>query len=164
MTRHGRSALLLALLFMLGGVARTPAQESAPVPEPYDPEEFSTSLRDLRRAEIVALGSYPFTLLFTVVVYDYARWAGLGFDTEQAPFRRGLDEDPFDDDEKVAIALAAAGVAVGIAVADYLLGRAVEHEPPELAPAPVSSATAIPVPYTGVLPPSLATLAGAVTR
>ena len=113
MTGRRSPALLLALSFILLGVARTPAQESAPVPDPYDPDEFSTSLRDLRRAEIVALGAYPFTLLFTVLVYDYARWAGHGFAAEQAPFRRGLDEDPFDDDEKVGIALAAAGVAVG---------------------------------------------------
>ena len=159
MTRRPSPALLLALSFILLGAVRTAAQESVPVPDPYDPEEFSTSLRDLRRAEIVALGAYPFTLLFTVLVYDYARWAGRGFAAEQAPFRRGLDEDPFDDDEKVVIALAAAGVAVGIAVADYLLGRAAEDEPPEPAPAAVSVTTAIPVPHAGVLPLSLATLA-----
>ena len=155
-----RTALLLAVLAVAGALPGS-AQEPAPAPEPYTRDEFSDSMHALRRAEIIAVGAYPFTLLFTILVYDYARWAGQGFAAEAAPFRRPPGEDPFSNDEKVGIALGAAGVAVAVAAADYLLGRA-EAAPP--APAPArrwERRSPDPAPaHAGVLPVSLATLMG----
>ena len=162
MKRTRRTALLLAVL-TLGAAVRTPAQEPAPTPEPYTREEFSASMQALRRAEIVAVGAFPFTLLFTILVYDYARWAGQGFVAEVAPFRRPAGEDPFSNDEKVAIAISAAGVAVAVAAADYLLGRAAAGQPPAAAPPAAAQAragppTGLPLSHAGVLPVSLATV------
>lgn len=163
MRRTRRVALLLAVLTVAAGVP-TPAQEQeqeqAPAPEPYTRGEFSASMQTLRRAEIIAVGAFPFTLLFTILVYDYARWAGQGFAGEEAPFRRPAGEDPFSDDEKVAIAISAAGVAVAVAVADYLLGQAEAGQPPPVeAPAPTraGSPADLPLSHAGVLPVSLAT-------
>lgn len=98
--------------------------DSKPVPEPYSRHEFSTVLHDLRRAEIIAIGAFPFTLLIAAVVYDYARWAGQGFVSKEAPFRRPLGTDPFENQEKIGISVAAVGIALSIALADYLLGQA----------------------------------------
>ena len=155
-----------AVLLVAGAVAGPAQQQPAPVPEPYDPAEFAPALRHLRRGEIIAVGAFPFALLLSTIVYDYARWAGDGFSEANAPFGRALDQDPFDDDEKVGIVLAAAGVAVAVALADYLIGQAAE--PPrytEPAAASVSGlpgsvpAAAVAAPrHVGLLPPSLATL------
>ena len=136
----GRVRGLLAAVVLAGAVAGPAAAQEQPVPEPYDPEEFAPALRHLRRAEVVAVGSFPFALLFTTLVYDYARWAGSGFLDAEAPFRRGLDQDPFSDGEKVGIALAAVGVSVAVAAADYLLGQAGEEPRYSVAPRPAARA------------------------
>ena len=104
--------MLPAALVIAGAVAAPAQQQPAPVPEPYDAAEFAPALRHLRRGEIVAVGAFPFALLLSTFVYDYARWAGDGFSEATAPFGRALDQDPFDDDEKVGIVLASAGVAL----------------------------------------------------
>ena len=155
-----------AVLVVAGAVAGPAQQQPAPVPEPYDPAEFAPSLRHLRRGEIIAVGAFPFALLLSTIVYDYARWAGDGFSEATAPFSRALDQDPFADEEKVGIVLAAAGVAVAVALADYLIGQAAE--PPRYAePATASArglpgggpaATAVASPRAALLPASLATL------
>ena len=156
-----RRAVPLLAVLLLSGAVRGPAQEPAPIPEPYTREEFSASMQALRRAEIIAVGAFPFTLLFTILVYDYARWAGQGFAAPAAPFRRPPGEDPFSNDEKVAIAVGAAGVAVAVAVADYLLGRAEAAQPPALGPPPAAQERAeLPLSHAGVLPVSLATVIG----
>lgn len=176
MLKRGRR--LLAALVVAGAAAGPAAAQEQPVaeqpaPEPYEASEFAPALHHLRRAEIIAVGSFPFALLFTTLVYDYARWAGSGFQDTQAPFRRGLDQDPFSDGEKVGIALAAVGVAVAVAVADYLIGqageepryadepRAAARDPARTRPAarPAAAAVAAPaVPAAGLFLPSLATL------
>ena len=162
MRRTRRAALLLAVLTGCGTL-RVPAQEPEPIPEPYTKEEFSDSMHALRRAEIVAAGAYPFTLLFTILVYDYVRWASGGFVAETAPFRRPPGEDPFSDDEKVGIAIGAAGAAMAVAAADYLLGRAEAGqppavEPPRAAPEQAGRPGEVPIAHAGVLPVSLATV------
>ncbi len=128
--------LLAAALLAAAAAGAAPAQEQ-PVPEPYDPAEFAPALHHLRRAEIVAVGAFPFALLFSTLVYDAARWAGSGFAEEWAPFR-----DSFEDGEKVGIALAAVGVAVAVAVTDYLIGQAGEE--PRYPARPRSAARARP--------------------
>ena len=157
--------LLTALVLAVAAAGPAAAQEQ-PVPEPYEAAEFAPALHHLRRAEIIAVGSFPFALLFTTLVYDYARWMGSGFLDTQAPFRRGLDQDPFSDGEKVGIALAAVGVSVAVAVADYLIGQAGEEpryadEPRSAArvPVPARARPAAPAaPAAGLFLPSLATL------
>ena len=158
MIRRRARLLPLAALVAVAGVVAAPAQQGRPEPEPYDPAEFTPALRDMRRAEIIAVGAFPFALLLSTLVYDFARWAGEGF---QQPW----GEPPFVQGEKVGIALAAVGVSVAVAVADYLLVQAsvpatLRTARPGPAAAPAAAATTSPValPYTGVLSPSLATL------
>lgn len=164
-----RGRRLLSAVVLAGAVAGPAAAQEQPVPELYDPEEFAPALHHLRRAEVVAVGSFPFALLFTTLVYDYARWAGSGFLDTEAPFRRGLDQDPFSDGEKVGIALAAVGVSIAVAAADYLLGQAGEEPRYSDAPRPaaraparagptVAAGTALAEPAAGLFLPSLATL------
>ena len=164
--------LLAAAVLAIAGAVAAPAQEQpAPVPEPYEPTEFAPALRHLRRAEIVAVGAFPFALLVSTIVYDYARWAGEGFLETGAPFQRPLDQDPFDDDEKVGIALAAAGVAVAVAVADYVIGQTAREPrfavaprvPPTRLAAAADTPAAVTLQHTGLLPPSLAALWPAVS-
>ena len=153
------------VVLIVAGAVAAPAQEE-PVPEDYDAAEFAPALHHLRRGEIIAVGAFPFALVLSTIVYDYARWAGDGFAESTAPFARALDQDPFDNDEKVGIALAAVGVAIAVAVADYLIGQGTE--PPRYAePAAVAdhdrkgiapAAFAVAAPHAALLPPSLASL------
>lgn len=154
--------LLAAAVLAAAAAATAPAQDQPapdqPVPEPYDPAEFAPALHHLRRAEIVAVGAFPFALLLSTLVYDTARWAGAGFAAEWAPF-----QDSFEDGEKVGIALAAVGVAVAVAVTDYLLGQAGEEPryaaPPRSAARTGAGAAALAAPSQPELfLPSLATL------
>ena len=51
----------------------TPVAAESPDRETYEPyadEEFPQWLRDIRRAEIVYIGSFPITLLVATLVYD----------------------------------------------------------------------------------------------
>ncbi len=113
---------MIAVVALLAGASpNLAAQQSPPEPEPYDPAEFAPILHDLRRAEIVSVGVFPIALLFTAMVYDYVVWAGEGFDPDRVPLVRRWDVDPYDTGEKVGIALAAVGVALGVAIVDQIL-------------------------------------------
>jgi hypothetical protein len=132
--------------------------DSKPSPEPYTRDEFSAVLHDLRRAEIIAVGAFPFTLLIAAVVYDYARWAGQGFEFSEAPFRRPLGADPFENPEKIGISLAAVGLAFSIALADYLLGQAEMNQSMENAKLEYNSELIVTNNKESLLPVSLATI------
>ena len=45
------------------------------MPEDYDPDEFALWAHDLRRFEIVAIGSYPITFFATSLIYDFSVYA-----------------------------------------------------------------------------------------
>jgi len=75
------------LLFLLcsGGVVVS-AQQLPPVdpimPEEYDPSEFPLWTQDLRRFEVVAVGTFPITYLFASLVYDFSIYAANNFDVQ----------------------------------------------------------------------------------
>ena len=112
--RRGVALGLIAL------VAFTGASQEAPEPEPYDPQDFPRRLRDLRRAEIIAVGSFPITFVFTNLAYGLIRYAVNGFDNEYAPLG---NPNPYAWPETVGVMSTAAGLSVSVAIADLLIGR-----------------------------------------
>ncbi len=50
------------------------------MPEEYDPEEFPMWAHDLRRYEVIAVGSYPVTFFATSLIYDFSIYASNSFD------------------------------------------------------------------------------------
>jgi hypothetical protein len=54
-------------------------------PEPYAKDEFKPWMKQLRRSEIVTLGSLPFTTLTTSLGYSFYRYAANDFDSAYFP-------------------------------------------------------------------------------
>ena len=98
-------------------------------PEPYRPEEFPQWTRDLRRGEIIALGAFPVAMILSGLSYQVGRFtyhsiAAGSPQPEYAPGFLSPDSGPrYTGDERVGLIVSGAIISLGIAVADYLLGR-----------------------------------------
>lgn len=81
-----KRSFLIFLTAVLLGTSFLPAQELPPqdplMPEEYDPEEFPLWAHDLRRYEVVAIGSYPITFFATSLIYDFSIYAANDFNRE----------------------------------------------------------------------------------
>lgn len=124
MQRSLRKIVLVGLLLALVPLS-APAQEQEIVPEEYRAEEFTPFLRDLRRAEIVMLGSFPITLFMSLEVYDLYRFAKSEGAPEYAPWPfRPPNAATYSPRENLAVFLSAVSVSTLIAVTDFIIGRA----------------------------------------
>lgn len=125
--------LFAVILFLILVPSAAYSQERDSVgqddPAPYEADEFPRWARDLRRAEIVALGVYPISYLFTSLCYDLLRFtkesiAAGTVATEYAPlFFAPPDAPGYDRDERRGIFIASISVSALVALADYVLGR-----------------------------------------
>ena len=116
------SAALAALVLFLGAAASTGAQDHTP--QPYSPEEFQTWMKDAYRAEAVMVGVFPFTLFFTLEVYDTFRYVSNGFNPSFAPWPLGSGTAvQYSADETVLLAVSAVSLAAVLAGIDFLIGR-----------------------------------------
>ncbi|MDR1867902.1 MAG: hypothetical protein LBQ77_06535 [Treponema sp.] len=81
-------------------------------------------LPQLRRAEIIAFGSFPFTLFTSIFLIDTVRFFDNGFDTRYAPWPfKAASAFPMTENEKnITLTVAIVGSVV-IAVVDYFLFR-----------------------------------------
>ena len=87
-------------------------------------EEFPLWARDLRRAEIVAFGSLPFTLFLSRIGVDTWRWSNNSWDMQYAPWPlKGTSAVDMTSDEARASIAIAFGVSTLIAIADHLIVR-----------------------------------------
>jgi hypothetical protein len=117
------------LLVITAGCITATAQEDEREPEPYHPEEFSEWALALRRGEIVAFGSFPITLLATRLLYGLGRFVAKSIqageiDARYAPlfFAAPGAPDP-SRGEQIVVLSVSFSLSVGVAVADFLLGR-----------------------------------------
>jgi hypothetical protein len=122
-----RVAVTLALLLIVAGLGIAQASLTPPAahtPAPYKEEEFPRWLRDLRRAEVILIGSIPFTMFFTFETYDTYRYVTSGLDPSYAPwpFRPGSAQ-VYTTQEKTGIVVSALSLSLLIAAADYVIGR-----------------------------------------
>lgn len=125
-----RIPVIFLLLFILfaGIVVPARAQSSSPGSIMENAPQWA---RDLRRGEIVAFGSFPFTMFATNFVYGMFRWSdapmGMNFTTESRqyapwPFRSAGAIEP-SYDIKVRNLCIAAGSSVVIALVDHFIVR-----------------------------------------
>jgi hypothetical protein len=86
----------------------------------FDTSEFPLWAKDLRRAEIVTFGSFPFTMFFTTFAVDTWRCYSHGWDPLYAPWPAKPPGaiNMTQDELTMSIAIAAA-VSVAIAVTDF---------------------------------------------
>ena len=94
------------------------------LPEEYNEDEFHPFLRDLRRAEVILVGSYPFSIFFTKIGMDMFDYASSGFDRAKAPaIFGGTAREARTSDETAKLLLSALYVSIGITVADFIIGK-----------------------------------------
>ncbi len=111
---------VLALLILLWPASAF-AQERTP--QPYTADEFPQWLKDLRRAEIVFVGSFPITLFVTLESYDTYRYIFIEkLDAKYTPWPFGSGA-PYVNGETPWLALTAVSLSVVVAAVDFLLGR-----------------------------------------
>lgn len=145
--RRSPAAGLLALV-LIGAAAGgahgqeggAPAGEAPPAgavtdPVPYERSEFPEWAHALRRAEVVALGALPITLIGVRLVYGFARYAAHGFTADGAgsppatwpdvrPFPFGpIGGSDLTDTEEIGLIIGAVALAVTIALIDADLQR-----------------------------------------
>ncbi|WP_455381447.1 hypothetical protein [Salinispira pacifica] len=112
--------------------ASTPSASTTLQPVPYSPDEFPQWARDLRRAEIITIGVFPFAYFYTNAMYDLGRYlvltiAGNPNAGNYAPWFFAPPTKPqLTDGEKVGILVGSIAVAALVAALDYTLGKAYE--------------------------------------
>lgn len=106
--------LLLCFIFSLS------AETKNTTPEPYKDDEFPVFLKDLRRFEIVTLGSIPFVLMDTNLVYSSIDYFSGESTANPSPFVTKNYEKPEDffTDKTVWTTV---GVSVGIGLTDLIV-------------------------------------------
>lgn len=90
--------------------------------KPYEKDEFPPWLRGIRRAETVAVGSFPFTYIITSLTADMINFSQSG-NAAYLPGPFGEGESPQATQEEMIRNLQIAlSLSLVIALADYLLG------------------------------------------
>ena len=114
MNRRLALLVLFAAAASLLGAQQLPPEDSL-VPEEYDPAEFPMWTHDLRRFEIVTVGSFPITFFATSLVYDLSTYAAHKWDPAYAMGTQRTNRD-------IAVIMAtAAGVSLTIATVDMII-------------------------------------------
>jgi len=119
-----RQTILLFLVCLLFAAVPSGIFAQDHTPQPYSPDEFQGWMKDLWRAEVVLVGSFPITLFLTLETYDLFRYFNTGFDATYAPwpFNTGstLNLSP---QEQTLIIVTALSFSLTVAVFDFMLGR-----------------------------------------
>lgn len=121
--RGRRTAVIFICILVLLPAGTAGAQDDTPsAPEPYTEEEFPLWARDLRRFEVVLIGSLPFTFLYTSLGYSLIRYGVNGFDPAYAPsLQPGAETVPMARNEQIGVLLSGIGAAVLVAIADQII-------------------------------------------
>jgi hypothetical protein len=120
----GRRGLVFVLLLsMLGRQLQAQSKEILPSTE-FDTSEFPLWAKDLRRAEIVAFGSLPFTMFFATFAMDTFRFANNGANFRYAPWPfKSAGAVDMDSWERTQTIITAAAASVVISLVDYFIVR-----------------------------------------
>lgn len=128
----GRRRLVSAVLFFCLAVkmfcAGNTEQDAAAEPVPYREEEFPGWMQDLRRAEIIAFGSFPFVVFFSTMYYDVYRYFSHGCSSSYLPwpFKDSSTAAAVTNDELKMLVAVSAGISAGVAAVDWIF-RTVAH-------------------------------------
>ena len=94
----------------------------------FDTSNFPQWAKDVRRFDIIAFGSFPFSMFFVSFAIDMVRWGNAnGFDMSEqgrryAPWpAKSAGAIEMTNDDYTQLILISAGVSVGIALLDLLI-------------------------------------------
>lgn len=125
----GKKTISLFVLLSLLCVPLLAEDGKTFTPEPYKDEEFAPWLHDLRRAEILLIGSVPLTLFFSNLTYGLIRYGQNGFQEDYAPSLFGnQNPEPMTQEEKIGVIVAAVSVSAAIALTDFIIGKIVKSK------------------------------------
>jgi hypothetical protein len=103
----------------------------------FDTSEFPLWVRDLRRAEIVAFGSFPFTMFFATFAMDSLRFANHGGNFSYAPWPfKSAGAVEMSRHERTNTIIAAAAASLVISLVDYIIVRYKRAKAAEADPGP----------------------------
>jgi hypothetical protein len=113
-----------------GAFAQTTVTSGTVTPKTeIDTKEFPLWARDLRRGEIIAFGSFPFTMFAATFAMDAWRWTNHDMDQKYAPWpfkAAGAVNMTNEEHERTMIIAAAASVT--IALADFVIVKVKNYQ------------------------------------
>ena len=115
-------AILCAAVFMFTFVFAS--ENEALQIEGYEKgKELPSWVKDLRRAEIVTLGSLPFTTLGATLAYSLYRYGANDFKPAYIPnpFPLSSTEAKLSTDEQIGIIATAAGISLAVGITDFIV-------------------------------------------
>jgi hypothetical protein len=115
--------ILFFSIFSLVILAPSFSQTITPQIEPYTKDEFPQWARDLRRTEIVTLGSLPFVTLTATLGFGIVRWANGG----SVPNPLDKSASGYSQDEQIQILLISAGTSVALGLTDLTINLIKRH-------------------------------------
>lgn len=108
----------LIILFSFFNVPLFCDSSSTTTSKPYNNEEFPQGLKDLRRFEIITLGSMPFVMMDVNFVYAGIKVAN-GSSTSYNPF----NTSSYKEDEQVKLILTSLGISTCIGLTDFIVQK-----------------------------------------
>ncbi len=98
--------------------------------EPYTKDEFPGWLQDMRRAEIVSLGSLPFVTLGVTLGYSLYRYFShdMNPDYFPNPFAKSSSAARLTTDEQLGILFTSLGVAAVVGITDFTISSIQRHK------------------------------------
>lgn len=109
-------------------------QAADPVAKPYGADEFPEWAEDLRRFDVITIGSWPLSFLFSSIAYDVGRWAHLSSTeperaSQYAPLLFSPPNKPANTiEETQTIIYISIGLSLGIGITDYIIGQIKRQE------------------------------------
>ncbi len=91
------------------------AEDTTPVP--YEQEEFPQALKDLRRFEIISLGSMPFIMLDSTLVYSTYK----SLTAEESTGVNFFGKNEFSYEESKKLILTSLGISLSIGLTDFIV-------------------------------------------
>jgi len=122
MSRQCAKRTLAVILFVLLAGSGVFADDHTP--KPYSPDEFQTWAKDLWRADVIMVGSFPFAIFATFEVYDTIRYVGNKFDSSYAPWPLGSGSTAgYTSEETLWLAVSAVSLSAIVAGLDFIFGQ-----------------------------------------
>ncbi|MBP5442007.1 MAG: hypothetical protein J6Y60_02090 [Treponema sp.] len=110
--------LIFAVLTMIFSSQTFAEETKNEEPEPYEKSEFPTWMLNLRRSEIVTLGSVPFTTLTVSLAYSTFQYATGRTSSFPSPFNKNASYT--QDDIKLIVGFSL-GISLVIGVVDFII-------------------------------------------
>jgi len=99
-------------------------------PAPYRPEEFPQWTLDLRRAEVITVGSFPLSFMITALVYDLSYLAidSYNYNKDPGSYQRASFASHRTQDDIARLLLISGGISLTIGLTDFIINRVKEKK------------------------------------